>query len=207
VRISFLGLFDTVSSVGWFWNPLSLPYTSCNPSVDCVRHAVAIDERRAFFRTNLCQCGKEQDFKEVWFAGVHSDVGGGYENNEQGLAQVAFAWMAREAAAKGLGIDQGQLVKILSGAKYSAPDPMAAAHESLDWRWRALEFAPKPCRPSYTDRSGVVHRQFPVRFNLGRRRNIPRDATLHTSVVSRFNAGTTYRPRNLSSLGGHPVEV
>src|SRR5262249_49709514 len=77
--VHFVGVWDTVSSVGWIYDPISLPYTANNPSIAVGRHAVAIDERRAFFRQNLwgpAQPG--QDLKQVWFAGVHSDVGGGY---------------------------------------------------------------------------------------------------------------------------------
>jgi uncharacterized protein (DUF2235 family) len=49
----FVGVWDTVSSVGWIENPLSLPYTSNPPNIPIGRHAIAIDEKRAFFRTNL----------------------------------------------------------------------------------------------------------------------------------------------------------
>ena len=49
----FVGVWDTVSSVGWIENPVRLPYTSNNPDIRIGRHAIAIDERRAFFRSNL----------------------------------------------------------------------------------------------------------------------------------------------------------
>ena len=49
----FIGLWDTVNSVGWIENPLKLPYSASNPDIAIGRHAVAMDERRAFFRTNL----------------------------------------------------------------------------------------------------------------------------------------------------------
>src|SRR5207253_3890583 len=52
-RVHFLGLWDTVSSVGWAWDPPAYPYTTTNPSVDVIRHAVSIDERLWFFRQNL----------------------------------------------------------------------------------------------------------------------------------------------------------
>jgi uncharacterized protein (DUF2235 family) len=70
-----------VSSVGWIENPLSLPYSADNGDIAIGRHAVAIDERRAFFRTNLWRPrpdGGPKDLKQVWFPGVHCDVGGGY---------------------------------------------------------------------------------------------------------------------------------
>jgi uncharacterized protein (DUF2235 family) len=49
----FVGVWDTVSSVGWIENPLKLPYVSNNPDIQVGRHAIAIDERRAFFRNHL----------------------------------------------------------------------------------------------------------------------------------------------------------
>jgi uncharacterized protein (DUF2235 family) len=54
----FLGVWDTVSSVGWILDPVGLkpwrmPYTSDLPDLQVIRHAVSIDERRAFFRQNL----------------------------------------------------------------------------------------------------------------------------------------------------------
>ena len=45
------------------------------------------------------------DVKQVWFAGVHSDIGGGYAEPESGLARIALAWMVREAKKAGLQID------------------------------------------------------------------------------------------------------
>src|SRR5262249_46476659 len=79
----FLGLWDTVSSVGWILDPIGLkpgglPYTRSLGDVSIIRHALAIDERRAFFRQNLIEDQPDRDIKQVWFAGVHSDVGGSY---------------------------------------------------------------------------------------------------------------------------------
>ena len=75
LRIHFLGLFDTVKSYGWVRNPVKLSGESKNPSVLHVRHAIAIDERRIFFRQLHWISSPNQDCKEVWFPGVHSDVG------------------------------------------------------------------------------------------------------------------------------------
>src|SRR5262249_14758015 len=50
---SFVGVWDTVSSVGWVGNPLKVPFTANNPDIAVGRHAVSIDEHRAFFRSNL----------------------------------------------------------------------------------------------------------------------------------------------------------
>src|SRR5262245_10389808 len=47
-RVHFVGVWDTVSSVGWVWDPIKYPYTARNPSIDMIRHAVSVDERRWF---------------------------------------------------------------------------------------------------------------------------------------------------------------
>ena len=51
--LHFVGVWDTVSSVGLVWDPLKLPYTAQNPDMINGRHAVSIDERRCYFVNNL----------------------------------------------------------------------------------------------------------------------------------------------------------
>jgi hypothetical protein len=102
--IHFLGAGDTVSTFGMFWNLETLPHTANNDAIAHVRHAVAIDERRALFPANLFhpRClGQHASFKERWFAGTHGDVGGGWPEHDSQLAKITFAWMLDEAAALG----------------------------------------------------------------------------------------------------------
>ena len=103
--IHFLGVWDTVSSVGWAWDPATFPYTRKNPSIATVRHALAIDERRWFFRQNSLSPAPRQDFLELWFPGVHADVGGGYPEDEGDLWRVAFEWLLQEAIGCGLTVE------------------------------------------------------------------------------------------------------
>ena len=92
--VHFIGVWDTVSSVGYINNFRTFPHTAHNPEVTHVRHAVSIDERRSTFRQNLMSpATPEQDVKNVYFAGVHSDVGGGYAPAESSLAKGGFEWM------------------------------------------------------------------------------------------------------------------
>lgn len=86
IKVHFLGLFDTVNSVGTFDIPWSkqviLPMVG--GTAEHVRHAVAIDERRVKFKAALLAQDKKdeahqtEDIKEVWFPGNHGDVGGGW---------------------------------------------------------------------------------------------------------------------------------
>lgn len=148
----FVGVWDTVSSVGWFSHPLSLPYTTNNPDIAVGRHAVALDERRAFFRTNLWRPSKDpdmagpKDMKQVWFPGVHCDVGGGYPESESGLSKIALKWMLDEARLAGLVLDEERVSLVLGsrGHGYAPPDPDGCLHNSLTAWWRLAEFVPKP---------------------------------------------------------------
>ena len=110
VRIKFCGLWDTVSSYGWVYDPVQLPFLGRNPIIDIGRHAVSIHERRCFYQDNLWgHPYPGQDIRQVWFSGVHSDVGGSYPEEESGLSKITLEWMAREAAAAGLLFQQEQI--------------------------------------------------------------------------------------------------
>ncbi|MGH8051886.1 MAG: DUF2235 domain-containing protein [Arenimonas sp.] len=193
----FLGLWDTVSTVGWIWSPQTLPFTQQNPSVRYVRHAVALDERRAFFRSNLWRPVPGQNVQEVWFPGVHSDIGGGYPVAESTLAQTALAWMLEQAQLAGLRLvpdatTQGVPVDLLARSNIDLAS-IAPMHESLTKLWWPAEFFPKIVRhPRYGYRRSI-------RFNLGRRRFIPEGAILHSSVSDRMRNLESYRPTNLPS--------
>jgi uncharacterized protein (DUF2235 family) len=183
----FVGVWDTVSSVGWVENPLKIPFTATNPDIQIGRHAISIDERRAFFRTNLWRPSSTEalagpkDLKQVWFPGVHCDVGGGYPESESGLSKIALEWMLREARAAGLLVSDAEQAKILGetgGAGYVPPNPAAPRHESLKNAWRIAEFIPKR---HYNWKTGRSER----RMNLFRRRTIPAGALIHDSAFQR----------------------
>ena len=86
IKVHFLGLFDTVNSVGTF----DIPFTrtpqlpEVGGTAEHIRHAVAIDERRVKFKPALLQQEMkakdhpDEDVDEVWFAGNHGDIGGGW---------------------------------------------------------------------------------------------------------------------------------
>lgn len=163
-----------------------------------MRHAVSIDERRAFFRQNLFGVpnGPHQDIKEVWFAGVHSDVGGGYAESESQLSQIALRWMICEAEKADLAVDPRGKTDILGGEPpYDEPDPRTAnQHESLNGKWWIAEIWPKIVHLQNIDRTWRTS----IRLNLGRRRTIADNSLVHESVVQRLaDAGVQYRPSNL----------
>jgi len=184
----FVGVWDTVSSVGWVYDPLNLPYTAHNPDIAIGRHALSIDERRCAFRQNLWVPQVGQDSKQVWFAGVHSDVGGGYA--EDGLSNITLQWMVRESTQAGLLLKTDQSLSV-GGASANAPeDALAAMHNSMTIWWRPIEILPR----SYIDmRCQPPRRRW--RIPLCARRWIAHGSILHSSVEKRMKAG--YNPPNL----------
>jgi uncharacterized protein (DUF2235 family) len=199
--VHFIGVWDTVSSLGMINDFQRLPHTQRNRDVTHVRHAVAIDERRSCFRQNLMvPAVDDQDVRNVWFAGVHSDVGGGYPAAEAGLAAISFAWMMREAGACGMHVDAAALERELREMG-GGPDPGAELHDSLRDGWRLIECIPVK-RYDWNTRRTVW------RWTFGRRRSVVRDATrsyvrLHQSVLERMARRSDYRPPNL--LAGDPT--
>jgi uncharacterized protein (DUF2235 family) len=182
--IHFLGVLDTVSSVGWVWNQATYPYTKSNPNIRHVRHAVAIDERRAFYRQNLLQEAEGQTLKEYWFPGVHSDVGGGYAKDDGSLWVPPFQWIVNEARDQQLAFNDQRLARILEG---TPNQPWRSAeHQSLTALWWFAELFPK------------LHWQDGVRrlrINRGRARWIPTNAAIDKSALLKIRE-TGYRPKN-----------
>jgi uncharacterized protein (DUF2235 family) len=90
--------------------------------------AVAVDEKRKFFRPTLWEQSPkatEQVLEQVWFPGVHADVGGGYK--ERALADNTFVWMVESAKRAGLEFDDGYIRDNFH------PDSHGKKHESLNF--------------------------------------------------------------------------
>ncbi len=200
----FVGVWDTVSSVGWIENPLALPYSANNPDIEIGRHAIAIDERRAFFRSNLWKHGNPnephgpRDELQVWFPGVHCDVGGGYPEAESGLSKLALEWMLDEAEQHGLIVNGQRRLEVLGrgpvpGITYVAPDANGPLHESLTGAWKLAEFVPK------RHYNWTTHRD-EHRMNLSRRRTIPPGSVIHWSAYERAGDYAARLPLNVTPL-------
>lgn len=113
VPITFMGVWDTVDAVGLpfdglttFWNnfiyPFKFPDFTLSPLVAKACHAIAIDDERLTFHPVMWDEAQEttKRIEQVWFAGVHSNVGGGYP--KQGMSLVALDWMMTKAEEQGL---------------------------------------------------------------------------------------------------------
>ena len=206
VEVAFLGLWDTVTSMGNVWSPIHWPYTTTNPSVRSVAHAIAIDERRAFFRQNRWGRSQGQLFSEVWFPGVHSDVGGGYDPASGRLWAITLRWMVAHAQRARLSIDQARLDRALAdGGAESAtlPDYATAQHDSLTAAWKPLELVPKRRRERNADGTWTAHWLIPAREAgfRGRPRMLKPGEAVHRSAIERFVALGSYRPETLVKAG------
>ncbi|NGO62675.1 DUF2235 domain-containing protein [Rhizobium daejeonense] len=219
--IELLGLFDTVASViepGKVGIQFKThPFTDRNPSVRYVRHAVAIDERRTMFRPELWPANQPfwggpfrppadrpmqpQDVKEVWFTGVHGDIGGGYPEKQSALIKLPLAWMIRETKAMGLDYSTRTVNEVVLGKNpekdYVAPNAMAEPHDSMNLAWRLVEFIPRKVPPSSWRHNGKAGGIYLPKSDP---RLISEDALVHISVEERLNSspdGSRYKPRNL----------
>ncbi|MCK1477246.1 DUF2235 domain-containing protein [Bradyrhizobium sp. 197] len=108
VKIEFLGLFDSVEAFGvpieelrvaidWSIWPISFRNHRPSRKAKHICHALALDDERTTFhplRIDQSALAEGQTVKEVWFAGVHSDIGGGYPDST--LSFVPLVWMAEQ---------------------------------------------------------------------------------------------------------------
>jgi uncharacterized protein (DUF2235 family) len=161
IEIDFLGLWDTVKSYGGL-RPISWPHLRHNPAVRVVRHALALDEQRAWFQHTtwgstqemLCGVPLEQDqryqtqsVEEVWFRGYHSDIGGG--KNEQESARVPLLWMLGEVAHLGLRLNGDGRDRFDNTDDFNRK---VATHDTYPWWWPVVGAIPRQelhndCRP------------------------------------------------------------
>ena len=134
-RVNFLGVWDTVAALGlpiksWDLVLNNVPWLRhrfhdlrLSDSVQHARHALATDEQRLLFHPTLWdrEISGHQTMKQVWFCGMHSDIGGGYR--EQELSDIPLIWMLTEAEQHGLRIYPYHKVNI-------SPDPNGVMHDS-----------------------------------------------------------------------------
>ena len=142
IPIEYVGLWDTVKSVGIRHNGTKLAYTRKLPSVKSVRHAVALDEKRTKFRPNhITALGwLEGSAQTMWFQGVHSDIGGGYPEDERGLSDHAMRWILEEAISCGLDAEIQDLDEMILQRKSDAVSDREyyKQHNSLTLGWKIL---------------------------------------------------------------------
>lgn len=145
VKIHFLGVWDTVGALGIPTRRLGhilnrrhqFHDVELSGSVKHAYHALAIDERRRPFKPSIWEPPKDKDerpapdaapkpgqhIEQVWFAGYHSDVGGGTKG--VGLSNLTFDWMVQKAKAVGLDFNEEYLA-----SDELKPNPAGPLHDS-----------------------------------------------------------------------------
>ena len=141
-RITCIAVWDTVGALGIPLTPLryfarrkyQFHDVSLSTTVDNAFHALAIDERREPFLPAVWQVQSPdplhpQTVRQVWFAGVHSDIGGGYANSD--LSDITLCWMIQQTQGCGLAFEPA----ITAGV---TGDPCGPLHDSMTWYYRIL---------------------------------------------------------------------
>ena len=127
-RIHFIGCYDTVAALGVPWTPASVVLDRIplfhhrfhdlrlSESVKTAVQALAIDDERRTFHPLLWDAEHldDQTVHQVWFTGMHTDVGGGYL--EHGLSDIALLWLMNQAVDVGICIYPGHTVEITEDA-------------------------------------------------------------------------------------------
>ncbi|MFN2338963.1 MAG: DUF2235 domain-containing protein [Gammaproteobacteria bacterium] len=175
-EVQFVGVWDTVGALGIPVTFLGLLErkdefydTKIGRNVIFARHAMAIDEQRTDFEPTVWQTRDCLDLKQVWFPGVHCDVGGSYQPDPNGalLSDITLGWMMREAATAGLTTEP----HLRQGLN---PIPTASLHRSRKHVYRSR-------RP--------YHR--PIAHEMA-------EVLIHKSVKQRWEQDPKYRPKNLA---------
>jgi uncharacterized protein (DUF2235 family) len=142
--IRFLGLWDCVPSFGVAsidWDPsweLDLP-----DNVAKCYHAMALEERRHTFHLHrfsarVDDADAEGRLFEVWFRGVHSDVGGG--NNNPALSSITLNWILQKAVSCNLPIDNAKVADNAARMKAGTPDSKGQWYDLIKNKFRVVRW-------------------------------------------------------------------
>jgi len=178
-NIHFVGVWDTVGALGIPFSLMGLfdrhdefYDTKMGANIQFARHALAIDEQREDFEPTIWQPRPGVDLKQIWFSGVHADIGGSYPPDKNTSAMVSdtpLKWMLDEASNVGLLIEPHIQSAITDGSQ-------AKLHKS---RKHVYRFKKPLHRPLLID-------------------GIP--TKIHLSVKTRYETNDNYRPPKLEAL-------
>jgi len=197
VRIKFLGVWDTVGALGiptpglgkvqkWagnIWKGVRVGFHDCNLSeiVENAFQALGIDEKRGPFKPSIWdQSTGQRRVLQAWFAGVHSNVGGGY--SDAGLSDTALVWMVNRARECGLDISDS----FMSHPERVNGNPLGKLEDSYSAGYKVLELL----------------RVKPHLRPIGEHLKV--GEMIHESAIRRMEDGTHYRPQNLPGRGDIP---
>ncbi|WP_330309055.1 MULTISPECIES: DUF2235 domain-containing protein [unclassified Streptomyces] len=139
ISVTYLGIWDSVKAAGVLrWN-LRWPYTRQLPNVRRVRHAVSLDEKRRPYREYLVTPDKKHpapgSVEQVWFAGVHSDVGGTFEDDPR-LPTITLKWIVDAALDEHLLLKPGAYAREVT----LVPEDALGKVHRMGWIWSLLTY-------------------------------------------------------------------
>lgn len=137
VPVTYLGIWDTVKAPGLLRRSMNWPYTRQLPNVRQGRHAISIDEKRRPYREYLVDETASDRIQEVWFAGVHSDVGGSYLDPPR-LGEITLNWIAEGARDAGLLFNDEPALPVLTPGHAIGPVHKAS------WIWALAIYRRRP---------------------------------------------------------------
>ncbi|HIG42904.1 MAG: DUF2235 domain-containing protein [bacterium] len=136
--VKYVGVWDTVGALGVpvglfksFNKKYQFHQVGLSDNIENAYHALAIDERRRPFTPTLWSLPQDskQMLDQTWFAGVHTNIGGGY--SKDGLANIPLHWLKEKATSHGLEFDETFLVHYKPWFGHELRD-------SMTWVYRLL---------------------------------------------------------------------
>ncbi|MGE0716033.1 MAG: DUF2235 domain-containing protein [Alphaproteobacteria bacterium] len=192
-RVRFLGVFDTVGALGiprrWLnWigrHRFAFHDTEVSSVVDHSCHALGIDEKRIEFEPAIWDEPRHRGYRtveQVWFPGVHSNIGGGYKDT--GLSDLTLEWMLNRL--------RRYCPEVTMAEDRLHPDPMGELYESRSWLYGQSRRTPLIRTINRFDAIPPAGFRLPTIKPHSR----PIGEALHWSAVARLS-DETYRPPNL----------
>ena len=240
VRIKFMGVWDTVSALGfpyqrtgdsliedilerpvpvWLaracdilfnFGSLAHKFYNYTPNqiVDHVYHAISIDDERKSFLPMVWDettPGLRGDITQVWFAGVHSDVGGSY--NQTGLAYVTMAWMMERAEHHGLDFVKDSLQEARDKANVDG-----RLHNSRDGLAIYYRYAPRNiaelCSSTNSGNSGKLNGRIKIHQSVIERMDKPTDRYAPGLLPTEFDiVGTPIPDKNTTQPVAYGIDT
>jgi len=214
-KVRFIGVWDTVAAYGgpiveitravdnWFF-PLSMPDYHLHEHVLCARHALAIDDERDAFHPLLWDEVHEEELRrknkvetgrleQVWFTGMHADVGGGYP--DESLSYVSLLWMMEEAERAGL-----RTLTVIKDRILALASSFGPIHDSRSGVGAYYRYQPRKIAAwlDPVDTQTLSLRDPAITDDRGKSRGLLRSVNVHESVVNRIATGTDrYAPITL----------
>ena len=129
-HVHFIGVWDTVASMGWAWRRKYYKNTTLNPDVKYAYQALSIDEKRRHFQPSIWDqrsVPEAQTIEQVWFPGCHADIGG-QDVCDRGISDTTLEWMLQRAGA-------AHLCLIPDWQEDLKPNSLGTIKQSWKWVW------------------------------------------------------------------------